>query len=239
MKIAAALAGLVLLAGCASASDGPPGGASPTRGPRRPPPNVFISPSGEPFRSEPDAPYASTPWFQGADTNGDGRLTPAEFLADAERAFRKLDTNGDGVIDGFEINAYEETVAPEILPRLGRLRAGEGMDDDLFHDRNGGVRGGGSGRRRGDSNGGGGGRIRAADIGYSGAGAFGMLAEPEPLKAADADLDGRVSLAEWRARTRRRFELLDGKSRGVLTLDQLPKTYVQQERERRAGKPAR
>ena len=196
---------------------------------RRTPPNVFVSPSGEPFRAAEEAPYAAATWFRGADLDGDGRLTRAEFLRDAERFFQRLDADGNGVIDGFEIRAYEEQVAPEILPRIGRLRSGEGQDDALFHDRNGGV-----GRevardereRRG--------RITASDTTFSGAGAFGMLNEPEPVQACDTDLDGRVSLAEWRAKAQRRFDLLDPKGLGHLSLDTLPKSYVQLQRERDA-----
>ena len=51
-------------------------------------------------------------WFRGADANGDGKLTRDEFVADAARFFAKLDTNHDGVIDGFELKAYETEVAP-------------------------------------------------------------------------------------------------------------------------------
>jgi Ca2+-binding EF-hand superfamily protein len=37
------------------------------------------------------------PWFRAMDRNGDGVISPAEFLGPPE-VFRKLDTNGDGVI---------------------------------------------------------------------------------------------------------------------------------------------
>lgn len=38
-------------------------------------------------------------FLNSADTNGDGVITRAEFLAARERAFAKLDRNGDGFID--------------------------------------------------------------------------------------------------------------------------------------------
>lgn len=230
------LAAVLLLAACASDGDGGPSAGGGPDGPRRLGPSVFVSPAGEPFRAAPGEPYPSAAWFRRADTDGDGRLTLAEFLADAERAFRRYDTDGNGVIDGFEIADYEQRIAPEILPRIGRLRADEGQDTHLFEgERGGGGRRGGAGRGRGgepERRG----RLRAGDDLLSGAAAYGMLAEPEPLRAADADLDGKVSLAEWRARTRRRFTLLDTTSAGALTLAALPRTAVQEQAERCAGR---
>ena len=212
-----------------------PPAAAPRPPVRREPPNIFISPSGEPFHGAPDGPYASADWFRRADSDGDGRLTRAEFLADADRFFRRLDANGDGVIDGFEIRAYEDEVAPEILPRIGALRGGEGQDAGLFHDRNGGV---GPERAPRDDRGRRG-RITASDTTFSGAGVYGVLNEPEPVQACDTDLDGRVSLAEWRSKAGRRFALLDSKGAGYLTLDALPKSYVQEAREKEAARRAK
>lgn len=208
-SLPALLVGLVL-AGCAS---GPAERATPIRAE-----NLFLSPSGEPFRGGRDEPYASAKWFAQADADHDGVLTPAEFTADAERAFRRYDTNGDGVIDGIETAAYEDKVAPEILPRIANLSAGEGMDTTLFggRGRQGGERGA-RGRPR---------PARAGDRAQQGAGLFGLLDEPEPVTAADADLDGRITLAEWRRRTERRFALIvDGAA--SLTLATLPKTTMQ------------
>ena len=71
---------------------------------------VFISPSGEPFRGG-DGLRA---WFAQADADHDGAITAAEFQADALRFFQVLDANHDGTVDGFEISAYEQTIAPEI-----------------------------------------------------------------------------------------------------------------------------
>ncbi len=243
LALAAALAGASIARAAQVEPPDPAAEDAPHKPPpRREPPNVFVSPFGEPFHGTPDGPYAAADWFRRADADGDGRVTRAEFLADADHFFRGLDTDGDGVIDGFEIRAYEDQVAPEILPRIGSLRAGEGQDRALFHDRNGGVdigdrRGGQAGRdvldtdRRG--------RITAADTTFSGAGVYGVLNEPEPVQACDTDLDGRVSAAEWRAKAERRFILLDPKGLGYLTLDTLPKTYVQVEREKAAARRAK
>ena len=48
--------------------------------------------------------------------------------------FRTLDENHDGIIDGLEVQDYEQKVAPEILPHIDDLRAGEGMDASLAFD---------------------------------------------------------------------------------------------------------
>jgi hypothetical protein len=56
---------------------------------------------------------------------------------------------------------------------------------------------------------------------------FGLLAEPEPVRAADTDLDGRVTKAEFLAAAERRFKILDKRKDGRLTLDELPFTAAQ------------
>ena len=78
------------------------------------PARVFISPSGEPFRPNAAEPDGFEAWFARVDVSHHGRIDRAEFRADAARFFKQLDTNGDGVIDGFEVTAYERTVAPEL-----------------------------------------------------------------------------------------------------------------------------
>jgi Ca2+-binding EF-hand superfamily protein len=75
---------------------------------------VFISPSGEPFRPTPSGPPPFEAWFSKVDARHDGRIDRADFRADAVAFFHRLDANGDGVIDGFEISAYEKTIAPEL-----------------------------------------------------------------------------------------------------------------------------
>jgi hypothetical protein len=230
-RAGAALLGLALLAalGACAGGDRPSGPVTPIRVE-----NLFMSPSGEPFRGGPDAPYAVAAWFAQADANHDGVLTRAEFLADADRAFARFDANHDGVIDGLELQAYESDIAPEILPRIAALRAGEGMDDSLFGGRRGGGR---AGRGREGAQQGGGRRPRAGDRAGQGAGFYGLLDEPEPVSAADADLDGKVTLAEWRARSDRRFDLIAGDA-PTMTLATLPKTAMQTLWERKKAREA-
>ena len=191
---------------------GGPGG--PGDGPRRGA-MLFISPSGEPFRG----PDGLQRWFDGADTDHDGALSPAEFRADAMRVFKMLDTNGDGVLDGREIQAYETEIAPEITG-LGLPDEAAGPRPDPGQPRQGGGRRGGGGEGRGGGFGGFGGGPRGG--GREGAARYSLLNEPEPVLGADLDIDFKVSAAEWRKTADKRFALLDTKAQGRLTLADLP-----------------
>jgi hypothetical protein len=189
------------------------------------PVRLFISPSGEPFRGE----DGLGSWVRQADADHDGSISLAEFRADALRYFKTLDSNGDGVIDGFELQHYEHDVVPEIAvlnfdagPTAGRPAGRRGGGS-------GGRRGGGHGGRGGEGRGGGSAAetpatpqdTRAPAAGLEGAARYGLINEPEPIAAADADLDGKVTLAEWMAVTDRRFAKLDRQKTGRLTRESL------------------
>ncbi|HEY3888665.1 MAG TPA: EF-hand domain-containing protein [Caulobacteraceae bacterium] len=186
-------------------------------------PSLFISPSGQPFRAAAGQPYPVAVWFARADKNGDGRVDRAEFRADAEAFFRILDANHDGVIDPFEMQAYENQVVPEIL---GAFRVPEGGLGSVGEPP--GLSSGHRGARRGlfglgprppdDPD--------AVSV-ASGAAPFELIPDPEPLAAADLALDGHITLAEFMTVTDRRFDRLDKKGLGYLTLADLPKTLAQ------------
>jgi hypothetical protein len=221
VKRVLAAAGASVLALSACASGGEPG--RPAAGPRRPPPNIFISPAGQPYRAERGAPYPVAVWFAAADADHDGKLTRAEFLANAKAFFNELDTDHDGMIDGFELQRYEREVAPEINPQIEGLRFGEGMDLSLGAD--------GQDERRGQPKIGrgasGSGRAQAGDRRPEGAGVFGLLNEPEPVAACDVNFNSRITLDEFLAVNDRRFTALDPKGLGYLILGGLPKTPAQ------------
>jgi hypothetical protein len=174
------------------------------------PVRLFISPSGEPFRGE----DGLGRWLAQVDTDHDGSVSLAEFRADAAQAFKMIDTNGDGLIDGIELQHYEHDIVPEVA--IESFDAGPTA----------GRPSGGGGRRSNDGGRGGGGRGRANETGYGpdlsaigdtrvpgaglmGAARYSLINEPEPISAADTDLDGKVTLAEWMAITDRRFAKLD------------------------------
>jgi hypothetical protein len=182
---------------------------------------TFISPMGEPFRTQAGDKPPEEVWFERADKNGDGRITRAEFLADAGRFFMALDVNHNGEIGPEEIQRYEDDVAPEVM----------GFGEDLD--------GGGHARRHSgsvnrnsdaalDSEG-----VTTSDSGDpsppelydatgEGASRFSYLDLPEPVTAADTDFNRGVSPREFVAAANQRFDLLDANHDGVLTRDELP-----------------
>ena len=172
-------------------------------------PQLFISPAGEPFRAPPGAPYPVAAWFAGADANHDGGLTRDEFVADSLRFFAVVDADHDGVIDGFEVSAYETRIAPEIVGGAapGSMRRGpmgQGPDgDDLV-------------RRR----------PQGTNV-LQGAALYGLIAEPEPVMASDGDFNRRITKDEATKAAKTRFALLDVDADGTLRLGELPKTPVQ------------
>ncbi len=196
------------------------------------PNNLFISPCGEPFVAPASAPYPIVNWFNGADANHDGKLDAVEFTNDSERFFAVLDRNHDGFIDSREVNIYEHVFVPEILPRNGTEAEGLMIRVAMQFDAGGaGYAAGGSNvaqgaqgpldvsppvdpnappRQRLDSN--------------QGAVPFSLFAAPEPVRAADRNLDGKVSQQEFRNLAARRFASLDTTMRGYLLLAELPQT---------------
>lgn len=179
---------------------------------------------GQPFRAGPGEPYPVARWFAQADKDGDGRIDRAEFRADAEAFFDVLDINHDGVIDGFEISNYEHNIVPEILGVYASQAAP------------------GGGQRR-PPNGKGGrknarGGLESEEL-TGGAVDYELIPIPEPVASADADLSGHVSLGEFLAAADQRFDQLDPKGKGYLTLSDLPQTPVQKAAEaaQKAAKP--
>ncbi len=184
---------------------------------------LFISPMGEPFRADFGQAYPVETWFKGMDKRGDGQVTLQEFRADAERFFKVLDANGDGVIDGFEVGDYESKVAPEILPRVqDQLNAQDVMTDKELAQS-------GHRRRRPEDSAGGRGREKEGTLtdAMTGAAQYGLLAEPEPVRGSDGNLDFRITHDEWMSAASRRFDELDKKHAGKLTLPDLPITPMQ------------
>ena len=247
MRKSLAALGLVAIT-CAACASSPKDSGGPIGGPPPMGPQLFASPFGELFVSEPGEIYPVAAWFAGADTDHDTRLTKAEFMADGVRWFGVLDTNGDGVIGQAEIAAYEALAAR----MTGGMRGpgGPGMGGGRGGPPAGGPGGGmsladtdqdgGMGRPGGDMGGPGGGR------GGPGGGEAprrsgprpgpatsvlamaGFLNVPQPVKAADIDTNQRITPEEWSRAGDRWFQLLDTDKDGVLTLAELPQTQLQQ-----------
>ncbi len=203
-----------LLQGAAAA---PPPAAPPVRKPRG---TLFIAPSGEPFRGVAGEPYPVAAWFARADADHDGKLTRGEFRRDFISFFAALDTNKDGVIDGKEIEHYEQDVVPEVRvgfgsgPEFRALSAGPGSGQPLGGD-------GGDGDSGSDAP-----KRPMPDL-PRGGGRYGLINAPEPVVSMDTDLNRRITPQEFAAAADRRFSLLDPDERGYLTLETLPRTPIQ------------
>ena len=208
-------AGLALAAGAASAQDD-----------QSPPPSdngmqsylpstlgqiIFISPSGQPFRARVGEPYPLAAWLAVADTDKDGKISSAEFDKDASNFFDALDTNHDGYISSAENTFYETNVAPEIThmdPRVAQPQDSyQAPDPDMDANPDGDKT-----------------RYIKQILGAS---QYGLIDEPQPIRAADSNFDFRISASEWTAATSQRFAILDRNGDGFITPDELPKTPLQ------------
>lgn len=185
----------------------------------------FMSPMGEPFFGRSADEDGLTVWFEQADRNHDGVLTPDEMTADAQRFFEILDTNHDGEIDPDEIAHYENVIAPEV--RTGFVRSPEsetsGAGEPAGRGSGRGGGGGGGGHHGGRSHREGGGQQFG---GFGGddearAGRYGLLEIPEPVSSADTDFNRGVSAQEFRTAALQRFRMLDIDHKGRLTLSDL------------------
>lgn len=235
--------------------NGPPGGPGGPGGMAAP---LFISPFGEPFQGQPGAAWPVAEWFAGADHDGDGALVFAEFEADGRRWFAHLDRNGDGRLDPAELSDYETSLAalrgPGRMGFPGGEEGGQGGPSGGPGGQGGRPpRGGGEGPRLNADEGaeaaaeppqsrlpGGDGQQGPRGRRGEGQRSYGRIAEagffnlPQPVRAADANLDQTVTPEEWAQATQRWFMSLDADRDGRLTLDTLPQTPLQQ---RGAGRP--
>ena len=215
---------LAFVSGCAGPGMGP-GGPFGGPGEHRPaPPALFVSPFGEVFTAAPGGAWPVEDWFRGADANRDGAVAYEEFAADGRRWFGQLDTDRDGRLGQTELWAYEAS--------LRELGGGMGPGGP------GGGRGP-EGRPQGQTLGlappqtSGGTNIRRQG-GPRGPRGYGIVAEagffnlPQPVKAADVNVDQRITADEWTAATQRWFQALDTDRDGRLTLAGLPRTPLQQ-----------
>jgi hypothetical protein len=163
---------------------------------------IFLSPMGEPFRSGANDPYPSAQWFARADADHDGKLSRAEMLADADRFFARLDIDHDGEITPTENRVYEDQIAPEIRSQIGR------EDDPLDFGKP--VK-----------------RNKRAPVMPEGAGRWSSLPIPQPVIAADSDMNRGISRAEFRAAANERFDRIDTAHQGYLTLATMLKPPAQ------------
>jgi hypothetical protein len=238
------LMSVVALVSVCACTSGPSGQAAQDGG-YAGPPGLFVSPFGELFFSDPGAPWPSADWLAAADADGDARLTFEEFAADGRRVFAELDIDRDARIGPAELAAYEQDLqaANARLPMGGPGGRGPGGPPPGFPPSflagsgeqqmppgggggmpGGGMRGGppGAGMMRPP-------RVRAptGPFAYGPIAAAGFFNYPQPVKAADRDVNQFVTAQEWAEATERWFLMLDADRDGALTLATLPKTPLQ------------
>ena len=140
------------------------------------------------------------------------------------------------MIDGSEVTAYEHNVLPEILAAPAGQAGGQGSGQGGWGGGQGGWGGGrhGGGRRHG-SQGSAAGQSSPRER-LQGAAPYTLNRQSEPVTGADANFDGRITLAEFLAAADRHFAELDTAGTGYLTLETLPRTVVQQRGQRRADR---
>lgn len=163
---------------------------------------LFISPMGEPFRMrQPDR-----IWFDNADTNHDGALSPEEFRADAARFFAVLDRKHDGEIDPDDMDYYERFLCPEV--RVASSGGRRPDDQGMRSNGNGGFsfRSGGTAPRQG----------------RQGAARFAYLDYPQPVVVADRNFNRGVDSDEFARAADDRFATLDKNGDGRITHNELP-----------------
>ena len=250
LALALGLSGVAVHPGAAQPPQGGPAAAGYTQ--------LFVSPCGEPYRGKPGDPYPVALWFKMADLNHDGVIDLKEFKADHAGFFEALDSDDNGVLEGPELSFYERQVLPDVFvaerfSQLTRPRLGLALASDNDASDHGGAKlilvqqwlpnlmkpaeGSHPGEAHGynpDTKGAKGptdslGSSRPEQREMLAAARFGLLAEAEPIRAADANLDGRITKAEFLAAAERRFKALDKRKDGKLTLDELPATPAQLE----------
>ena len=200
--------GIVLLSGLATAC----GSGGRDRDTPRPRPTI-MSPNGEVLGTG-DCRATFAAWLGRIDANRDGAVRRAEFIDDATAQFARMDLDHDGAVDPAELQRQR----PPPGPPDGRRTAPTATRERTPYSSGGGFGDGpgGFGRPLAGTLGGSGFRPHGTG-GY--AGDFSL--RPDPVMAADVNLDNRVTTAEFRERATRTFDRLDTNRDGVLSREEL------------------
>lgn len=203
-------------------------------------PQIVISPNAEPLAlgDEKSCKAEMVGWFARVDTNHDGAIDKAEFMADARRWFGEMDEDKNGYVTAGELANVRQRKVP--LPPPQQRRSDSDSDgsvsdrrmpptrsrfdplSDRFGDRlnagegqmGGGQMGGGSARRD---------RPPSSDMPDRPKSGLrnGVAGEPDPVMAADTNLDFKVTALEWDTYVASNFEELDRNHDGRLSPDEV------------------
>jgi hypothetical protein len=200
---------LVLSASPAVAQSRPPKANIPKAG------SVYVSVMGEPFRATDEQKDPFDRWFKQADENQDGFITRIELQNDADYFFAALDKNDDKVIDADEMNHYEERVAPSTVRAVGSNLGGyarytpKGPEPGRPNEIPIKLEGMAESKSRIK-------KSSSSPVVYANV--------PQPVAMADANLDRRVTLVEFRGTASKRFSRYDVDHDGRLTTKELKAT---------------
>lgn len=176
---------------------------------------IFLSPMGQPFQGE-DGMQA---WITAADADHDGKVSLAEFQADASAFFAHVDTNQDQSLTSVESTALLQREAPRVLsrdyagPPIDPHQGPTGRQHHARDDRPDNPSAGGSliWNHPGPA-----GPSRQ----LSGAARFGLFDVGDAVMSCDTDFSGRVTATEFSACAARRFAELDADHDGSITIEE-------------------
>lgn len=182
---------------------------------------LFIAPMGQPFRATADQTGVQE-WFAQADTDHDGKISLAEFVADADAFLPRADSNGDGTVTSMESTALWRTQAPEVIsadvsddaPLDPNTPVASGSGGHHVHQNNGGASWGGMVSTQTTNH-------RVAGPPPVGAQAYGLLGDAEPIMSCDTNFDRRIEKTEFEQCAARRFVELDANHDGFFTPDEV------------------
>lgn len=181
-------------------------------------PTQIYSMTGEPLNGgrlgRPKCEDAQAAWLARVDTDRDGTIDLEELLAESSRQFAVMNIDHSGQLTADQLEAYR---APYALNRESAPKPqtdasrGDGPADD-------GPQGDGpqEDRQRGDRPGG-----HTQGRGGNGGGPRPAASQPDPVLAADSNLDFEVSLQEFMIQQRENFRQLDKNHDQRLSADEL------------------
>lgn len=192
------------------------------------PPHPIFSPNAEilavkhPQDSSQTCPNTLIAWFHRVDTNHDGRIDHDEFLADADHWFSVVDVDHDGFAEPSETAAIHAKIMPWDQAKADRDREEEeaALRDQM--DAEARAREQPQRDRTGKP-------LPPAQ--YSTRRRPGVSIDLDPVMAADANLDNRVSKDEFMAMADRHFDQLDVNHDGFLSQDEVVAKCTADERD--------